>query len=147
MVDYDDDGSAIVAGALALRTEGLCEGSTVVGAKTAKDDLYTIEKVHDDGSVALKSLRDSAMKLEVSRGDFLEQYRKTNGTYEELSDWLEQGPYNQVSYSDAVLRAYVLTAMATAAADADVPDLKVMLKPSKGVFSNAGYAVNKMIQG
>ena len=145
VVQYDEDGSAVAAGALAVRTEGFCEGVTVIAAKAAKDDLYTIDKVHDDGSVVLKSLRDSAKTIAVGRDDFLKQYHKTNDSYEELEGWSEHRPSKQATYTDAVLRAHVLTAMATVASGADVPDLKVMLKPSKGVFSNASYAVNKMV--
>ena len=147
VVRYDEESATIAVGALQVSTQGFSVGDTVVKAsKTDKEVIYTISNVQDDGTVDLIGMQDPAMKLAVGRDDFLRHYRrKNNVSFENFDGWADYIPARQFVYTDAVSRAYVLIAMAHTATNVDAPDLKVVISPVKGVFSKAGYSVNKLI--
>jgi len=140
VVQYDDEGRPVAGGALMLRTLGFDVGAAVKSG----DGLFSITKVHDDGSVTVKDARTHNDSI-VSHNDFLAKYKKTTETFEEFNKWAEHRPEKQQSYIDSVGRAYALAAIAMLAGRTPAQNLKVVVKPSKSVIAMEAFAKDKLV--
>jgi hypothetical protein len=138
VVHYDDDGKPIAGGALMLRTEGFD-----VGSRVKRDaDLFTIKGLHDNGDVDVIDDRTGS-KHTIAHDEFLVHFKKTTEVFDELVGWMDCRPCVQPSYIDSVVRAKALAAMAMLA-DGSSQSVRIVLKPTRGVFATASHNVNKL---
>jgi hypothetical protein len=141
VVQYNDDGSPMSTGMLAVETAGFSEGMTAKNKESG--ELHVIKSISSDGCVTLTSLHTSAI-TEVQSEEFINAYRISSETFQVFDAWESQAPSNQVSYQEHVLRASIAVALASLAKETELAKLRLVLKPSRSVFAESAYNVGKL---
>ena len=146
VVQYDENGSPIGVGALALQSDGFKPGMTVTSTRDLEKGSYGLAEtisMSDDGIVELKDVQTGRTE-QASFDEFCSLYSKTTEKYEEFSGWQEHAPQLQDSYIDAVARSHVVTAISSIARTVDLPSLRVVKSPERAVFALDKYKVGKL---
>ena len=122
---------------LSLSHSGFKVGTHVVSHEHVEG---VIASISDDGQVNIKRDKDS---VQVAYADFVEQWKMNKSPTEVLENWQAQALTANPSYQESIAKAHLLSALGLLSVQAGLPQVKVQIKPSRGVFLQSALTKGK----
>ena len=146
MIKFDADGSATDFAKNVFFQMGAKCDSNIVSLKD--DSIAKVVEIGDE-KVSFK-MYDKSGKVDrnsesktVTFGEFIEGWKLTNIVFEFLPNTSHMEDSDE--YNISVVKGYCTTAMQMVNSLYKKPDVRIQLKPNKGVFTNVVFSINSLI--
>ena len=100
---------------------------------------------HACGCIILVQTRQVVSKIKVPYDAFQNDYSSTTMLFEKFDEWRTVLPSASNKYIDEVVKSYIMLAMSGIAELGKLPDVHVLIKPTRSVFAKKSFAKGQVM--